>query len=195
MPPGEGAAATHRVGPFDVSDGADELTLRLENRGELSLKGCFLLLFTMGIVLTLGLLSVVHPVESNAMTNLSVDDPERVFAPTQNHMGFLWICASLLMLVLVPLYVLRAYKAALTFTFRRSDDAFLRDGRLVTHLGRIEYLSVRETKDPDARYLYLLDVVYGDGQQMLLHNGYEEREILNLANEISAFVGRPVVWK
>src|SRR5690349_18333114 len=103
MPPGEGAAATHRVGPFDVSDGTDELTLRLENRGELSLKGCFLLFFTMGIVLTLGLLSVVHPVESNAMANLSVDDPERVFAPTQNHMGFLWICASLLMLVLVPL--------------------------------------------------------------------------------------------
>jgi len=190
----EETATTHRVGPFDVSGSAEELTLRLENRGELSLKGCFLLLFTMGIVLTLGLLSVLHPAESSVAT-MSVDDPERVFAPTQNHMGFLWICASLLMLVLVPLYVLRAYKAALTFTFRRPDDAFLRDGRLVTHLRRIEYFSVRESKDPDARYLYLLDVVYGDGQQMLLHNGYEEREILNLANEISTFVGCPVVWK
>src|ERR1041384_3741420 len=107
MLPEEGAAATHRVGPFDVSDGTDELTLRLENRGELSLKGCFLLLFTMGIVLTLGLLSVMHPVESNVpnVATMSVDDPERVFAPTHNHMGFLWICASLLMLVLVPLYV------------------------------------------------------------------------------------------
>jgi hypothetical protein len=192
---GEEAAATHRVGPFDVSGGADELTLRLENRGELSLKGCFLFAFTMCIVLALGFLSVLHPAETNVMANVSVDDPERVFAPTQNHLGFLWLCASLLMLVLVPLYVLRAYKAALTFTFRKSDDAFLRDQRLVTHLGRIEYVSIRETKDPDARYLYLLNIVYGDGQEMLLHNGYEEREVMNLANEISGFLGRPVVWK
>jgi hypothetical protein len=91
--------------------------------------------------------------------------------------------------------VIRTYKSALTFTFRKSDDAFLRDQRLVTHLSRIEYLSIHESKDPDARYLYLLKVVYADGQEMLLHNGYEEREVMNLANEISAFIGCPVNWR
>lgn len=185
---------SHRVGPFDVSSRPDELVLRMENRGELSLPGCVLLVFTMMGVLALGVLSVVQTAGSNADPH-AFDEPGRFFSPQDNQFGFLWLIGSLTMLVGIPVYVARAYKAALTFTFRRSDDAFLKDSRYITRLRKIEYLSIRETKDPDARYLYVLDLVYGDGRELALHNGYDEREVMNLANEVSAFVGKPVIWK
>lgn len=194
IPSADAAPQSHRVGPFDVVNRPDELTLRLENRGSLSLLGCALLAFTMLGVLALGILSVVQTSEMSASVH-SFDEPDSFFAPTKNHFGFLWLLCSALMLVGVPLYVKRAYKAALTFTFRRSDDAFLRDNRLVTRLRRVENLTICETKDADSKYLYLLQLVYGDGHKMLLHNGYDEREVMNLANEIGAFVGKPVLWR
>jgi hypothetical protein len=91
--------------------------------------------------------------------------------------------------------VVHAYNGALVFIFRRSDDAFLKGKNKLARLSRFEYVSIRETKDPDRRYIYLLNLVYNDGQQLELHNCYEEREAMNLANEISSFVGCPVKWK
>jgi hypothetical protein len=184
----------HRVGPFDITNSRDELTLRLENRGELTIRGCFLFFFTMMFVALMGIFALIQTFSSYSKDHLS-DDPSVIFAPTQNHFGFLWLVLLLGTVVGVPVYVMRTYKSALVFTFRRSDDAFLRDNHLVTRLRRIEYLTIRETKDPDARFIYLLDLVYNDGEEMLLHNTYDEREIMNLANEISAFVGTRVVWK
>jgi hypothetical protein len=180
----------HRVGPFDVRNSATELILRLENRGELSGKGCALFAVTMTTVMILGFLSIIQTVDTGA----NFTDPTQAFTPTQNHFGFLWVFSSVLMLVLIPLYVVKAYRSALVFAFRKSDNTFRRDNRVITKLNRIEHISVCETKDPDARYLYMLHLVYGDGYEMLLHNGYDEREVLNLANEISAFVGCRVVW-
>ncbi len=185
---------THKVGPYDVCTNPNELTLRMENRGELKIQGCALLAFTMLIVLALGVMSILQTAELNTQRN-GFDNPDRFFAPTQNNFGFLWLFCSLAMLIAVPLYVKRAYKAALTFTFLRAEDVFMRDGKTVTRLKRVEHLALRESHDPDAKYLYLLHLVYNDGHQMMLHNGYDEREVMNLANEISAFVHKPVVWK
>lgn len=181
---------THRVGPFDVSNSASELTLRLENRGELSGKGCALFAVTMSAVLILGFLSIVQSLETGG----NYGDPSRAFTPTKNHFGFLWVFSTILMLVLIPLYVVKAYRSALVFSFRKSDNTFRRDNRVVTTLSHIENVNIAETKDPDSRYLYLLHLCYGDGFEMLLHNSYDEREIMNLANEISAFVGCGVHW-
>lgn len=157
----------------------------------MTVKGCFLLLVTMLAIMTLGILSIVQTFGNPTFE----DNPSRFFAPTRNHFGFLWLFSSVGMLLLVPLYVTKAYKAALVFTFRKSDDSFLRDNRLVAKLRRLEYFCIRETRDPDNRYLYLLQVVYNDGEEMLLHNGYDEREIMNLANELSSFVGCETRWK
>jgi hypothetical protein len=186
----ETEADTHRVGPFDVRNSASELVLRLENRGELNAQGCGVFAVTMTVVMLMGFLSLLHVADTGG----SFADPAATLAPTRNHFGFLWIVSSVMMLALVPLYVIKAYRSALVFAFRKSDNTFRKDNRVVSRLSRIEHVSLRETKDPDSRYLYLLHVIYGDGNQLLLHNGYEEREIMNLANEISAFVGCRVVW-
>jgi hypothetical protein len=189
----EAKITPHRVGPFDISTSGDQMVLRLENRGEMTMQGCLLFLFTMLFITLLGIFAVVQTYSST--TQGSSDDPSLFFAPTRNHFGFLWLLLLLGTVIGLPLYMRQIYKSALVWTFRRSDDAFLRDNRLITRLRRVEYLAIRETRDPDTRYLYLLNIVYNDGEEMLLHNGYDEREIMNLANEIAAFVDTRVFWK
>ena len=184
----------YRLGPFEVTRGADSLRLKLENRGDLSFNVWTAFALIMTVVLVIGLLATLQ-LSLPPPPHTDIDDPGRFFAPQENHFGFVWILSCGLMLVLMPYYVIRIYRASLVFTFRRSDDVFLRDNKLVAPLRRIESLVISETCDPDDRYLYLLHLVYGDGRQMLLHNDYNEREIMNLANEIGSFVGTKVVWK
>lgn len=185
-----GVTTSHKVGPYDVVHSADELSLNLANRGELSVPGCLLFVMAMVAILALGFISVVQTIEKTPLH----EEPTKFFSPSQNHFGFLWLFGIVLMLVFIPYYVMKSYQAELVFTFRKSDDAFLRDKRLVTRLRKIEFVRIEETKDPDGRYLYLLNLIYNDGQEMLLHNGYDEREIMNLANELSAFIPCPVRW-
>lgn len=110
-------------------------------------------------------------------------------------MAFLWLVATAGMLIFVPYIVNRAYKSAMTFRFSKAKNGFYKDKKKIARLDKIEYLLLHETKDPDSRYIYRLYVIYGDGQQLFLHNGYNEREIMNLANEISLFLHRPVKWR
>lgn len=188
MPPTEGVTLSHRVGPFDISQCADELNVSLENRGELSLRGCLFFGCAMVSLVIIGVLSIIQTAES---TPLQHQDPSRFFNPATNHFGFLWLFGSLLVLFGIPFYVHKSYQASLTYTFRKADDTFLRNKRVVTKLRKIEFFRITEEKDPDGRYLYLLEMCYNDGQYLLLHNGYEEREIMNLANCLSAFVECP----
>ncbi|MBC8103671.1 MAG: hypothetical protein H7Z41_13930 [Cytophagales bacterium] len=177
-----------------MSRSPDELLLRLENRGELTMKGCALLFFTMFCILVIGVMSVIETAQTPKM-QMGVEDPSRLFAPTQNHFGFLWLISSLLMFVAVPLYVMAVYRSALAYRFNRRENTFHRGTQKICRLRRIEYLRLSEEKDPDSNYLYLLRVVHSDGQEMLLHNGYEEREMLNLANAIGSFLGTEVKWR
>lgn len=181
------------VGPYRVGRGDDTLTLRLENRGELTVKAVLLFSFTMTFILIVGVLSVIQTANVGSRTTL--DDPQTLFAPTRNHFGFLWLVASLLMFILVPLYLRRTYRSTLVFSFDRAANAFTKSGKQITRLTRIEYICLRETKDPDGAYLYLLSILYGDGYEVQLYNGYEERTAMNLANEISTFIHCPVQWK
>lgn len=187
---------TRRVGPYDVVLDDESLVLRLPDRGELTLAILIVLGLIMAGVLALGIIGMTHMAEtSTSVPHASIDNPGRLLAPRQNHYGFLWGLSCLLLLVIGPLAIRRAYNVPVAFTFQKGDGQFLRDGRIVCPLRRIESLAITETRDPEGKYLYLLDLIYGDGQSLLLHNGYDEREIMNLANEISAFVNRKVVWQ
>jgi hypothetical protein len=185
---------SRRVGPFAVTNTSHELILQLENRGELNWIVCLSLVFTMGTVLALGMLSILQPVQ-DSRSRFTSDDPMHLFAPSENHMAFLWIVATGLMLIFVPYIVNRAYKASIRFRFNKTENAFFKDRRRITRLDKIEHVLLHETKDPDSRYIYRMYIVYGDGNQLFLHNGYNEREIMNLANTVSVFVHCPVKWR
>ena len=98
-------------------------------------------------------------------------------------------------LVAIPFYVARTYRSTLVYTFRRSDDVLLRNNRIITQLRRIERVVIEEAADPDGRFLYDLALVYADGLELSLHTGYDEREVKNLANEISKFIGVQISWR
>ena len=185
---------SRRVGPFAVTNTSHERILQLENRGELNWIVCLSLVFTMGTVLALGMLSILQPVQ-DSRSRFTSDDPMHLFAPSENHMAFLWIVATGLMLIFVPYIVNRAYKASIRFRFNKTENAFFKDRRRITRLDKIEHVLLHETKDPDSRYIYRMYIVYGDGNQLFLHNGYNEREIMNLANTVSVFVHCPVKWR
>ena len=187
----------HRVGPFDVIRSPDSLVLRFDDQGSISFRGCLLLVFAMLFLLVLGIMAIAEFATSPAPPQhvyAGMDNPARILAPQQNYFGLLWVICTVSTLILVPLYIRRAYTAAQTWTFRRSDDAFLKGDQLITRMRRIEHLSLRETRDPDDRFLYILDLYHSDGRHIELHCDYDERQIMNLANEISVFVGTRVVW-
>lgn len=154
--------------------------------------GCFLLFFAMFCILIIGVMSVLQAAQ--APQHSQVTDASRFFSPTQNPLGFTWLLSSILMLVAVPIYVVTTYRSALVFRFSKRENAFYRGRGRVCQLTRIENLTLQEDKDPDLRYLYLLGIVYNDGQRMLLYNGYDERETMNLANELSSFLEVKVTW-
>lgn len=187
-------AGVPQFGPFIVSRTPSELSLRLENHGELSIQGCLLFFFTMFCILFLGVLSIFQSAQAPAIKS-GITDPSQVFAPTQNHFGFLWILSLILMVIAVPLYVVKTYRSALVFRFNRMDGVFYRGGQRVCRLNRIEYIRLSEEKDPDGIYLYFVRISHSDGQEMLLHNGYKERDVLNLANEMASFLETDIKWK
>jgi hypothetical protein len=183
-----------KIGPFDISRTDDELVLRQEKRGYLSFAGCMAFASTMLCILVLGVMSMVY---TSAATRYggTVSEPSAVFSPSRNQFGFLWLVGSILVMILLPLYVIHAYNRALVYRFRRSDNVFLKGKQKIAGLRRIEYLCIRESREPDKRYVYRLHIVYNDGQQMQMHNCYDEREILNLGNEIGRFLGCDLKWR
>ncbi len=181
-----------KVGPFEVHRDGYQLSLRLQDaQGGFGWGGCLLFAFTMFFVLVLGVLSVLQTERIGG----GPANPAHALVPTENHFGFLWLFSSLAMFVAVPLYVRRTYRGTLTFSFDRATDGFYRNNRLVCPMRRVECLRLCESHDPDGQYLYLLELCFGDGEHCLLHNGYEEREVMNLANEIASFTHTPVSWR
>jgi hypothetical protein len=169
------------------------MVLRLDNRGELGWYVCGVLFLVMLAIVALCVLGAIATAQSTPLPNQV--SAGSFFAPSHNRLGFLWVLTLAVMLLGVPLYISRTYHSALIFRFSRTEDQFYRGRQRVCRLGRIEELSIREDKDPDARYLYLLRLIFNDGQEMLLFNGYSERDVLNLANEISSYLLVPTVWR
>jgi len=191
------ATAPHRVGPFDITQDRDSLILRFEDRGEVTMRGCLFFACLGVFVLMLGLLALIEAASAPAqtLTAHNPSNPAQLLGPTENHFGILWGIGVVGVVIGVPLYNRSLYHSSLIYTFRRSDDVLLRGSYRITRLRQIEYLTIRESQDPDDRYIYILDIVYGDGRHLEMHRGYEEREIMNLANEISAFTARRVIWR
>ena len=186
--------AAPAFGAFAVNRSPHELSLRLENRGELTIQGCVIFFFILSCILVLGVLSVVESAQAPAIKP-GMQSATQIFAPTPNYLSFLWVASLLLLFVAVPLYVIRTYRSALVFRFDRRDGIFYRGKQRVCRLQRIEYVRISEEMDPDEKFLYFLRIVHSDGQEMLLHNGYSEREAMNLANELAAFLETTIKWK
>jgi hypothetical protein len=183
----------NRVGPYDIKRTPDCLTLRFDNRGEVTLNGCIFFFVGMVCIACLGVLSVIQSADSQ--NQKVATDPAHMIGVHTNQSGFLWVVSTIAMCVLLPLYLWRLQRSAAVFTFTRPTNLFARNGKTITSFAKIEKLQIRETRDPDRRFLYEVELLYGDGYSVFLHNTYEEREAGNLAKEIAGFIEVPVVWQ
>jgi hypothetical protein len=174
------------IGPFALERTPTTLRLRQENRGEFTLKMALFYIFAMGVLLILAVASVIvgtHQATGDALL------------PQRNLLGFLWAFGIGAMLVGTPPYLYWVYRSAASFVFDRETHGVFCGKRRVTAFRQVEYIRLHEGRDPDSRYLYDVTVVYGDGRLLEIHNGYDERVAMNLANEISRFIGVSVRWR
>ena len=178
---------------FDISRSEEQLTLKHPLSVQVLPTGCLLFAAASLCLALLGLLGILE--DAQGFGSGVAADSAHFFHPAHNHFGYFWLLGALLMLVLVPWYLVTANRSALVFTFERNTGLFLRNGRVVTRIGRIEYVCLRERQDPDEAFFYELSIVYADGHEMLIDNSYDEQQIASLAKEIAGFLETPLVWK
>ncbi len=112
--------------------------------------------------------------------------------PRSNHVGFLWLVTSGIMLVVLPLYLSQIYKPTVSLELYSADRTVRSNGSIITRFEKIEYLEVAESRDSDGRFQYALTLFWGDGNELLVQRSYDERELLLLADEVSGFTEKPV---
>jgi len=185
LPPAAFAAYPKHIGGLEIRRDGAALQFRRENAGGLGWEAYIFFGIAMLAVTLLGLLSVVH--NGNEGGGMNAAESANMSLPVQNHFAVLWVLGIVALLGGVPFYVKKAYRAAHVFTWNKLTDTFGENDRRIASLKRIEYVTIREAKDPDSRYLYLLLVVHTDGHEQMVFNGYDEREVMTLASEIAGF--------
>ena len=175
-----------QIGPLSVHRDLESLSLRRENAGGLGVEVYIFFAVAMLAITLIGFLGMMQGGQSAQATG-SVE-ATRAFSPTTNHFALFWIIGILALLVGVPLYIKKSYGAALIFLFDKESGYLYENKKRLVSLRRVECIAIRETKDPDDRYLYLLEVLHTDGYELLIYNGYEERELLSLAGEVAGFL-------
>lgn len=165
----------------------EQLTLTRPLDDRIVSVGCPLFAVSLLCALLLGLLSLAHDTQP-PLTHGEAG----FFQPRGNHLGFLWLVSSLLLLILTPVYLLKTDRSHLSFSLDRARGQFRQNSVVITSLRRIEQVRIRRLVDPDRTPLYRLLVIYGDGHEILIHHSYDEAEIQALADEIADFVAVPV---
>jgi hypothetical protein len=176
---------------FEITGDDDRLVLSMSLGYQRLGQGCLLLFLTTVCVTIIGILAVVQGDVAAGGKDLTKE--AGFFDPHANHFGFLWLIATVLAGVALPLYIWKLYQTTVTFVFDRETDRFTRNGKVITRLSKVEAVRVRHSDDPDQRELHKLLVVYGDGFELPLDNWYDERETYYVAHEIAAFLGLHVL--
>ena len=174
------------IGPLTLHRDLETLSIRRENAGGLGVEAYIFFAVAMIAITFIGFLGMMQGGQS--AQSMGTVEVTRTFAPTNNHFALLWIIGIFCLLVGVPIYIKKAYGAALVFLFDKKSDFLYENKTKIAPLHRVECIAIREVRDPDERFLYLLEVSHTDGHQVLIYNGYEERHVLTLANEIADFL-------
>jgi hypothetical protein len=77
----------------------------------------------------------------------------------------------------------------------RENEAIYSNNQLITRFSKVEYLQLKESRDPEGKTLVILTMFYGDGRELLIHEVYDERTAGNLANAISTVIHCDVRWR
>ncbi len=175
-----------QIGHLSVERTLETLSLRRENAGGVGVEAYALFGLAMLAITLIGFLGMMQGGQSAQATGTIAAG--RALAPTTNHFALFWIVGVIALFVGIPWYLKKAYGAALVFCFDKESGQLSENKKPVVPLRRIESVAIRETKDPDDRYLYLLEVLHTDGYELLIYNGYDERDVMHLAGEVAGFL-------
>jgi len=174
---------------FEVSKDPERLTLTMALGYQRLVVGCLLLGLTVICITLIGLLAVLHAPEG---VHSGMSDPALFVDRHANHFGFLWMVATILTGVLVPVGLVRILKSSLTFEFDRTQGLFTRNGKRICKLSRVEGVRIRRLDDADARSVYRLSVLHGDGFETAIENWYDLSGIRYLAYNIADYLDVPL---
>lgn len=160
----------------------DRLILRSESGTDVTVKAVLFIGITIVCLFALGVISVFAGRSSG----------QDVLAPRGNNVGFIWAFSTVVMIVVIPWYLSRLHRPAFTLEFLKKDKSIRQEGSIVTRFERVEYIDVSESTDSDGRYSYTVSLVYGDGQEIVLEQSYNEREELALADRLAGYIGTQV---
>lgn len=177
------------IGAFQLEQEPDMLTVTLQHQAGYTWIALAFFAFMASSVLIVGFLATIKGAQ------WGVSSPSDFFAPKKNHFGFLWLFSTLALLIGFPLYMRHTYKPSITFVFNARNGAIFRNNTLITRFRRVEGIRVKEQKDSAGRYLYALSLLHTDGNEEPIYEVYEERDALALADELAAYVHRPVTLK
>lgn len=183
-----------QVAGFEVEKTNDRLTLRPCVGAPQMVTGCLVLSTIFVCVLALGILSVVE--ESQMTSAAQMPGTQGGWTPQGNHFAFLWVAATMIGVVAVPVAIAVLYRGGPLYVFDQRASEFRRDRTLVTRLGRIESVCVRRITPVEAaneRPLYQLLILFGDGRECPLRESHQNETLEVLAHEIAEFVDRKVV--
>jgi hypothetical protein len=175
---------------FEVSKDPERLTLSMALGYRRLLVGCLLLALSIICISMVGLMAVLRAPSAGPMGNA---DPLLFFDRHANHFGFIWLVATLVMGLLIPVGLVRMMKSSLTFEFDRTAGLFTRNGRRISRLSKIEAVRIRREDDADDRSVYTLSVIHGDGFETAIENWYDLAAIRELARTISDYLRVPTV--
>ncbi|MBC8141634.1 MAG: hypothetical protein H7Y38_09370, partial [Armatimonadetes bacterium] len=175
-----------QIGHLNVERTLETLTFRRENAGGVGMEAYALFGLAMLAITLIGFMGMMQGGQAAQATGTIAAG--RALAPTTNHFALFWIIGVVALFVGIPLYLKKAYGTAHVFCFDKAAGQLTENKKPIVPLRRIEGVAIRETKDPDDRYLYLLEVLHTDGYELLVYNGYDERDTLRLAEEIAGFL-------
>ncbi len=165
-----------------VREEDERLILRSESDNSTTARAILFLGITFACLTLMGAISVVSGRSSG----------QDIASVKGNNVGFLWIVATVVMIVAIPWYLSKIHKPTFTLELLKKDRSVRREGSIVTRFDKVEFVAVSEGKDSDSRYNYTVTLVYGDGQELVLEQSYDEKAELALAGKIAAYIGTRV---
>jgi hypothetical protein len=175
---------------IQITGDDDRLALTLFPGYRKVAQGCMLIAFTFVCITLVGILAILQG-------NVSTPTPAATASleltnPRGNHFGFLWLCATTFMSVLIPAYVAMVYHQRIVFLFDKEEGVFLHNRRVVAPLHRVEAVRLRHSTDPDGRILHKLLIVHTDGFEVPVDDWYNAHEITYVARVVAGFLDIPI---
>jgi hypothetical protein len=174
------------IGRYVLDKDRARLVVHVRDSNAVSIHGCLFTVFAGFCVLVLGVM---------AMVSQRRFEPEWLsfVGPKRNHLGFLWLVSTAVLLIFLPFWMRRMHGASSQIVVSRTDRS-LTVGSERVRLAKVEAIVLREQHDPDGALMVQMSVSHTDGMDCIVLEDYDEVSVRAVASELARYLGCHVVW-